>query len=207
MKTLLFILLTIPILSQELMINSFNSESDFNENYWILDLTGDSELGYANYSESSISHDGIGAIQFDYSIHNSEDWGGFTKLSHFHPDQNSVYDLSDFNAISFWFYNEAPASLEERTEIRFVLYDISTSPNNDVYFLYSLTGPGPSVTSYGTALLSFPIKVLIQRTTTNTGTASWYGVVPISASGRQIWLQALDASSLTWSNGVYQLIL
>ena len=81
------------------------------------------------------------------------------------------------------------------------------SPNNDVYFLYSLTGPGPSVTSYGTASLSFPIKVLIQRTTTNTGTASWYGVVPISASGRQIWLQALDASSLTWSNGVYQLIL
>ena len=133
MKSLLFILLIFPILSQELIINSFDSELDFNENYWTLDLTGESGLGYANYSESSISHDQNGAIQFDYSIHNSEDWGGFTKLSHFHPDPNSVYDLSDFNALSFWYYNEIPASPEDRAEIRFVLYDISTSLDNNVY--------------------------------------------------------------------------
>ena len=115
------------------MINSFDSDEDFDEDYWILDFAEGNEFGYANYSEASISHDQIGAIQFDYSIHNSVDFGGYTKLSHFHPDPNSVYDLSDFNAISFWFYNEAPASLEGRTEIRFVLFDISTSADNNVY--------------------------------------------------------------------------
>ena len=133
MKKLLFILLIFPIIAQELMINSFDSDEDFDEDYWILDFAEGNEFGYANYSEASISHDQIGAIQFDYSIHNSVDFGGYTKLSHFHPDPNSVYDLSDFNAISFWFYNEAPASLEGRTEIRFVLFDISTSADNNVY--------------------------------------------------------------------------
>ena len=115
------------------MINSFDSQSDFDEDYWIMDLTGDDEIGYANYSESSINHDGLGAIRFDYSAHNSEIWGGFTKLSHFHPNPESVYNLSDYNTISFWYYNESPASQEDRMDLRFVLYDISTSDDNNVY--------------------------------------------------------------------------
>ena len=132
-RYIILLLLIAPIISQDLMLNSFDSESDFDEDYWILDLTGDSQIGYVNYNEANISHDGLGAIILDYSIHNSEIWGGFTKISHFHPDPNSVYNLSDFNTISFWYYNESPASPENRTEVRFVLYDISTSPDNNVY--------------------------------------------------------------------------
>ena len=132
-KNILFILLIAPILSQDLIINSFDSNSDFDNDYWILDLTGDSELGYANYSESNISHDNEGAIEIDYSVHNSEIWGGFTKLSHFHPNPESVYDFSDYNTISFWYYNILPASEPERMDIRFVLFDISSSLDNNVY--------------------------------------------------------------------------
>ena len=65
MKKLLFVFFIFPIVSQELMINSFDSQSDFDEDYWIMDLTGDDEIGYANYSESSINHDGLGAIRLD----------------------------------------------------------------------------------------------------------------------------------------------
>lgn len=133
MKKIFFLLFLTPLISQELMINSFNNDLDYDENYWVLDQSGDSEIGYINFSESAISHDNVGAIKFDYSIHASEVWGGFTKISHFHPDQNSVYDLSDYNTISFWYYNEIPASVQNITEIRFVLYDVSTSSDNNIY--------------------------------------------------------------------------
>ena len=38
-KNILFLLLIAPILSQDLIINSFDSNSDFDNYYWILDLT------------------------------------------------------------------------------------------------------------------------------------------------------------------------
>ena len=133
MKKFLSLIFIIPLLSQDLMINSFDLETDFDSEYFQLDLTGDSSIGYANYGPASISHDGEGAIEIEYSAHNSEGWGGFTKLSHFHPDPDSVYDFSGFNTISFWFYNEAPASQMDRMDLRFVLFDISTSPDNNVY--------------------------------------------------------------------------
>ena len=100
-KYIIFLLFIVPAISQDLIINSFDNSSDFDEDYWILDLTGDSEIGYANYNEASISHDNQGALEIEYSVHNSEIWGGFTKLSHFHPDPNSVYDFTGFNTISF----------------------------------------------------------------------------------------------------------
>ena len=132
MKKILFLLFIAPTLSQELMINSFDSESNFDETYWELDMSGSSGLGYANCSSSNTSHDNNGAVKIEYNVQNEESWGGFTKLSHFHPDANSVYDFSNFNVISFWYYNEAPASQDDRMDLRFVLYDISTSPDNNV---------------------------------------------------------------------------
>ena len=132
-KYIIFLLFIVPAISQDLIINSFDNSSDFDEDYWILDLTGDSEIGYANYNEASISHDNQGALEIEYSVHNSEIWGGFTKLSHFHPDPNSVYDFTGFNTISFWYYNTVPANQSDRMDIRFVLFDISTSPDNNVY--------------------------------------------------------------------------
>ena len=85
------------------MINSFDLETDFDSEYFQLDLTGDSSIGYANYGPANISHDGEGAIEIEYSAHNSEGWGGFTKLSHFHPDPDSVYDFSDLTQFHFGF--------------------------------------------------------------------------------------------------------
>ena len=133
MKKIMFLLFLTPIFSQDLIINSFDVESDFDSEYFQLDLTGDSSIGYANYGPANASYDGNGAIEIEYSAHNSEDWGGFTKLSHFHPDPDSVYDFSGFNTISFWFYNDVPASQFDRMDLRFVLFDISTSPDNNVY--------------------------------------------------------------------------
>jgi len=133
MKKILFLISIFPLFAQEFLINSFNDISDYDDQYWVSDQTGDSEIGYVNFLDSPISHDNDGAIKFDYSIHVSEIWGGFVKISHFHPDENSVYDLSEFNTISFWYYNEVAASVPDLTEIRFVLYDISTSLDNNVY--------------------------------------------------------------------------
>jgi len=133
MKKLLFISLIFPIISQELIVNSFDNQSNYDDTYWQLDMSGASGLGYANCSSSNISHDNNGAVKIEYNVQNEESWGGFTKLSHFHPDPESVYDFSDFNVISFWYYNELPASEIDRMDLRFVLYDVSTSPNNDVY--------------------------------------------------------------------------
>ncbi len=133
MNKYILLIFIIPIVAQDLMINSFDEQSDFDNNYWQLDLTGDSNIGYANYAPASTSHDGTGAIEIEYSAHNSENWGGFTKLSHFHPDPDSVYDLTGFNTISFWFYNDFPASQSDRMDLRFVLFDISTSLDNNVY--------------------------------------------------------------------------
>ncbi|RMF10870.1 MAG: T9SS C-terminal target domain-containing protein [Candidatus Neomarinimicrobiota bacterium] len=93
---------------------------------------------------SSPVHEGTGAMQLDWSAHNTESWGGYSKLEHWNPDSNGVYDLSAYDTISFWYYNAVPQSLPTRTHLRFNLQEVSDSPNgnatydvNEVEYYYS----------------------------------------------------------------------
>ena len=72
MKKLLFIFLIFPIISQELIVNSFDNQSNYDDTYWQLDMSGASGLGYANCSSSNISHDNNGAVKIEYNVQNEE---------------------------------------------------------------------------------------------------------------------------------------
>jgi len=77
---------------------------------------------------------GAGALRCDYSVHNAESWGGYTKIEHYHPDPNSVYDWSAYDTISLYYYNSVPQNLAGRVQFRVCLQDVSDSPTgNDTY--------------------------------------------------------------------------
>ncbi len=77
---------------------------------------------------------GSGAMQLEYGVHNAESWGGYTKIEHWNPDTNSVYDWSAYDSISFYYYNLVPQNLTDRVSFRLCLQDVSDSPTgNDTY--------------------------------------------------------------------------
>ncbi len=78
--------------------------------------------------------EGSGAMRVDYSVHNTETWGGYSKIDHWHPDSNSVYDWTAYDSISFWYYNLAPQSLAGRITLRLCLHDVSNSPNGNATY-------------------------------------------------------------------------
>ena len=91
------------------MINSFDSEPG--ETYWSYESSenADPALSYVNNSiVSDPVIEGTGAMQLDYSAHNIEAWGGYSKIYHMHPDIGEVWDWSGYDSISFSYYNSVP---------------------------------------------------------------------------------------------------
>ncbi len=145
----------------EQVVNSFDA-APADTNYWAWfeqissgnpDVSGhyqvsdnaDSELGWINvdYIGDPVQV-GDGAIQMEWSAHNIEGWGGYSKLEHWHPDSLGVYDFSNYDSISFWYYNAVPQSDGGSTHFRFNLQECSDSPNGpnttnvaDVEYYYS----------------------------------------------------------------------
>lgn len=77
------------------------------------------------------------------------------------------------------------------------------TPNGNVFIGYSLTGPGPTNTPFGPALLSPPIKKLPPDTADAGGTATQNLLVPASVPvGTKVWLQTADLGAGILSNGV-----
>jgi len=86
---------------QSQMINNFDAASP-DTNYWSYFPEHGGQHYQTNYSASDehgfihITHvgspvaEGAGAMQMEYSIHNTESWGGYTKLEHWNPDSNAV---------------------------------------------------------------------------------------------------------------------
>ena len=54
--------------------------------YWGVDLSNsdnaDPALSNTTLTTTSDAVEGVGAMQIDYSVHNSEAWGGYTKIFH-----------------------------------------------------------------------------------------------------------------------------
>ncbi|KAA3608342.1 MAG: hypothetical protein DWQ01_13340 [Planctomycetota bacterium] len=65
-------------------------------------------------------------------------------------------------------------------------------PGNAVYFLYSLTGSGPTQTQFGVMDLTMPITQLGPVTADGQGKAILSTSIPASAAGRSVYLQAFE---------------
>ena len=79
--TFLFVLM--PVLSFGQMINDFDTELD--PSYFGVENSDNADPALSNTTLSTVSpgHDSPGALQIEYSVHNSEGWGGYTKLYHY----------------------------------------------------------------------------------------------------------------------------
>jgi len=115
-----------PILAlAQLSLESF--DADYDSTYWEYEYSenADSLKGWINRSvETTEVQDGAGAMKLEYSVHNIEGWGGYSKIFHMAPGAE-VYNWSAYDSISFWYYNSVKQSLENRVELRFELYDVS----------------------------------------------------------------------------------
>lgn len=138
--TVLLFLLGGYLFAQEQIINSFDAEHP-DTNYWqYFDNQGgqhyqtsenaDSALGWMvlTYPSDNVA-EGTGAMSIEYSAQNIESWGGYTKLEHWNPDSNGVYDWSMYDTVSFWYNNVVPQSESGRVHVRFNIHDASNSPN------------------------------------------------------------------------------
>lgn len=151
-----FFFLASLLFAQEQIINSFDTASP-DTNYW---AWFDEQYGGVHYQTNTsavedsgylyLSHptdnvyEGTGAFRLEYSAHNTESWGGYTKLEHWNPDSNAVYDWSLYDTLSLWYNNVTAQSQPGRVHLRVNLHDVSDSPNgpvtysvNDVEYYYS----------------------------------------------------------------------
>ncbi|MDP6339901.1 MAG: hypothetical protein QF842_06210, partial [Candidatus Marinimicrobia bacterium] len=77
------IALLIPLVVFGQSIDNFDSEPD--SGYWIHEISenADTALSYVDISYiTDPVFEGAGAMQLDYSAHNSEAWGGYAKIYH-----------------------------------------------------------------------------------------------------------------------------
>lgn len=123
-------------MAQEQIINSFD-EAPSDTNYWqYFDNHGgqhyqtsesaDSAEGWLNLSyPTDNKQEGEASMMLDYSVHNSESYGGYTKLEHWNPDSNGVYDWSLYDTLSVWYNNTVAQSEVGRVHLRVNLHDVS----------------------------------------------------------------------------------
>ena len=71
---------------------------------------------------------------------------------------------------------------------------------------YSPYGGGPPTTPYGDLLLSPPYTELPAMTADGAGNASTSAPVPAGTTGITVWLHAFDMGSLTFTNGLMEVI-
>lgn len=94
--------------------------------HYATSTNADPDLGWIHktYITDNV-YEGAGAMQVDYSVHNSEGWGGYTKFDHRYPDSSAfvTYDWSLFDSISFAYNNIVPQSEAGRVHIRFNLIE------------------------------------------------------------------------------------
>ncbi|MBN2356088.1 T9SS type A sorting domain-containing protein [candidate division KSB1 bacterium] len=155
-KVLLFVIVAfLPLLAFGQMINNFDA-APADTNYWAyFDNHGGQHYQTSDQADSAKGwlqltfvsdpvQEGTGAMKVDYSVHNSEGWGGYSKLEHWNPDSSATYDWSKYDSIAFWYYNAVPQSLAGRVTFRLDLQDVSDSPNgnatysvNDCEYYYS----------------------------------------------------------------------
>lgn len=145
-KALLFLVFALmPVLAFGQMIFNFDS-APADTNFWNFKANHGGQHYEVNTS-ASVEHgwihfsyvgdplvEGLGAMKFDYSAHNTESWGGYAKIEHFNPDTMGVWDWSKYDSVSFWVYNSVKQSIPGRAHLRYELYEVSdAATGNNTY--------------------------------------------------------------------------
>ena len=147
MKTMLrfsMVLMLLMVVGHAQVINTFDVASA-DTNYWeyfepvteggavenpaahyAISTNANPDLGWieTSYVTDQVL-EGTAALRVDYSIHNSEGWGGYSKLQHRFPDtlSTATYDWSLYDSLSFSYYNIVPQDSVGRVHLRFNLLD------------------------------------------------------------------------------------
>ncbi|NQT61995.1 MAG: T9SS type A sorting domain-containing protein [Candidatus Marinimicrobia bacterium] len=94
--------------------------------HYAISTNADPTLGWieTSYVTDNVL-EGTAAMRVDYSIHNSEGWGGYTKIQHRYPDTLSTgtYDWGLYDSLSFSYYNVVPQDSLGRVHLRLNLLD------------------------------------------------------------------------------------
>jgi hypothetical protein len=147
MKTMLrlsMVLALLMVVGHAQVLNSFDA-APADTNYWewyepvteggsednpgghyAISTNADPELGWIHTSYvNDIVLEGDSAMRIDYSIHNSESWGGYSKLHHYYPDTLSsvTYDFTMYDSLSFSYYNVVPQDSVGRVHLRLNMGD------------------------------------------------------------------------------------
>lgn len=109
--------------------------------------------------------------------------------------------IEDSNSTSFALFANQFASGEEA-----IISVAGATPLGAVLVAWSVTGAGPTLTQYGVAELSMPIKVLPVVASDSSGMSKISITLPATSSGIQVWLQAADLSAGALSNGVERIV-
>ena len=145
MKKLTFLILILTLSSfavaQTQVVEDFEEPTD--STFWEQFSGDNADSAYTRADPTFQTSNAISgsAMTIDWAVHNSESWGGFTKIEHVAPD-SQVYDWSAYDSISFYIYVENPQTLVGRTHLRFNVYEVSDVPDttrdaNQTEFYYS----------------------------------------------------------------------
>jgi hypothetical protein len=80
------------------------------------------------------------------------------------------------------------------------------TPGGLVMLGYSLAGGGPTMTPFGLADLSPPIRTLPPLNADAGGSANMSSSLPPTTAGLNIWLQAYDVTGAQFSNGLLEVV-
>jgi len=98
--------------------------------HYFINSNASTDTAYINYSYiADPVFMGSGALQLDYSVQNAETWGGFAKISHWHPDTGAVYNLTGYDSISVMYNILQKQTLPGRVTFRLCLHDVSDAVN------------------------------------------------------------------------------
>jgi len=114
---------------------------------------------------------------------------------------NSNGGIEDSNSTSFALFANQFVAGEDA-----IISIAGATPMGGVLVAWSMSGPGPTTTRYGPADLSMPIHSIPVFVSGPSGTSTTSIPLPPRSSGTQIWLQAVDLSTGTFSAGAERLV-
>jgi len=142
---LVMVLALMPVLAFGQMINNFDA-APADTNYWNwksnhggqhyeVNTSAALENGWVRLTYvTDPKAEGAGSMLYEYSAHNTESWGGYSKIEHFNLDTTAVYDFSKYDSIGFWYNIKDKQTLPGRAHIRFELYEVSDAAEGNATY-------------------------------------------------------------------------
>jgi lysophospholipase L1-like esterase len=125
---LMLAVVCLPVtLSAQLIIDSFDSLQDTNR-YQILTGSAGNSLT-VTVSQDTVA-EGQAAFRCQWRVQANSFAGIWTRMEFWHPDSNSVWDLSPYLNLRFSYFNAAPSSQPGYVKLQFYCYDASHAPNS-----------------------------------------------------------------------------